>query len=751
MRALSAMLSLSYGFLIGWIRSLPEVSAECKCSISPICEQCNSTEESSVFYCFGWRTANIVDYRCTWTLKQQSAYDLFIYTKKKICKKRDLENQMKTKPFALALSNMTAYAFAVSKDRKKCISATFTGSPAKIIQCSPPTHNNVTFTRRQGSLYVAAVWHDNSVKQYYLKYWEHNSTSCKQVESQNSKDCTVGNLSSSLSYQIQIQCVASTLCPQCPWSEVISIPQEFVDAPTITDITKKLMKTGKRKVIVTWQYAHSAAVDSYNVTVQKVSGELAGVSSYTLRSTTITLILSYSAYNFSISAINKAGSSPPAYGVIEVQEDPTVWHGQFNVSVKSNRSFHLSWIKNMSWTYACYSVEWWNTGEKASYQSFYEKKPHHNVVTQNATFKPYKRYSFFLHARPNKDTCNLKNMNNTEMTYGRAQAYLLEETPLAAPGNISVSNVTQSSCVLTWHPVAEEDLRGFLLGYIIYYVDTQDTSEKNITVDPHVNSYELQNLQSRNQYHVQLSAYTAAGVGKRSDYISCKTNLDAVALGGMLAAVIVGILILLLSVHLCCRLLQRSKNLLWPSIPNPCNSNAVQKIEGDQELEMPLYKLDLEETEEHVTVVEVKKDACCSRALILQNCVEDTFIPATAATEDTEASLTNSISADTFTTDNDEKKNPALIPAAHPSSAGDRDNSNARASDCVSTAAAEPVMAFVSDYTTMELFQQIAKAGLQDPSSTAGSSGTASSNPGQDYIRQALTYGEDMQQERCFR
>lgn len=28
----------------------------------------------------------------------------------------------------------------------------------------------------------------------------------------------------------------------------------------------------------------------------------------------------------------------------------------------------------------------------------------------------------------------------------------------------------------------------------------------------------------------------------------------------------------------------RSKNMLWPSIPNPCNSNAVQKIEGGQDL-----------------------------------------------------------------------------------------------------------------------------------------------------------------------
>ncbi|XP_072549102.1 interleukin-6 receptor subunit beta isoform X2 [Salminus brasiliensis] len=764
MRARAAVLRLSYGVLLGWIWTLPEASAvfDCRCKNLDICQQqCNSTKEFSAFYCFGRRTTQILDYRCTWSLrKQYSSYNLHIFTQhsgRKPCNQRQLENQsMKTKPFVIESANMTAYAFAVSEDQKNCIFAKFTGSLLKMIHCGPPDKSNVIFTRRHGNLSVTAEWHDNSVKHFYLKYREQNSTLWKEVKSQNSKDCILGNLNSSLSYEIQIQCVVTTDCPQCPLSEVISIPQEFVDTPTITKIILEPFQTGQRKVIVVWQYVHSEAVEGYNITVWKPSGELAGVSSYILRSPTITLILCYSAYNINISAFNRAGASPPAYGVVEVQEDLHAWHGQFNVDVKSPESFNLSWYKNVSLKYACYSVEWWATGEKTSYKSFFKKKEQHDVTTQNGTFKPYKKYHFFLHARPDKDTCNLKNMNNSEWTYGRAQAYLLEGTPHAAPGNLSISNITQSSCVLTWLPVAEEDLRGFLRGYIIYYVDTLDTSEKNITVDPHVNSYELKNLQSRRMYHVQLSAYTAAGEGRRSDFMTLKTNPDAVAIGGMLAAVIVGIVVLLLAVHLCCRLLQRSKNLLWPSIPNPCNSNAVQKIEGGHELMMePLYKQNLEETEEHVTVVEVKKDACCSRALISQDYVEDTLIPVAAAAEDNGTSLTNSISADAFSIDSEEKDS-APVPPVDTDSTENRDNSmadssNAIATDCVSTAAAKPAMVFVSDYTTMELFQQIAKAGLQDPSSQAGSSETAPSNPGQDYIRQALTYAEDMQHERCFR
>lgn len=39
----------------------------------------------------------------------------------------------------------------------------------------------------------------------------------------------------------------------------------------------------------------------------------------------------------------------------------------------------------------------------------------------------------------------------------------------------------------------------------------------DITVNPNINSYELLNLQSGSIYCVQLSAYTAAGEGKRSE------------------------------------------------------------------------------------------------------------------------------------------------------------------------------------------------------------------------------------------
>ncbi|XP_036436138.1 interleukin-31 receptor subunit alpha isoform X2 [Colossoma macropomum] len=769
MRARAAVLSLSYAFLLRWIwsaQTLQKASAVCTCKNLTICEQsCNATEEIHDFICFGQRIApDIVDYKCIWNLKPYSTYKL--YTQQS-CKQREMENQsMISKSFALTKLNMTAYAIAVSEDRKRCTIAKFTGFPSQMIRCDPPNENNVRFKRNQGYLSVTAEWGDKSVKQYYVKYREQNSTLWKQVQSQNTRDCIVGNLTSYMSYEMHIQCVVTTECPQCPLSEVISVPQEFVDAPTIKEINEKPFKTGQRIVIMEWQYVHSEAVENYNVTISKASGELAGVSSYILKTPTMKLILCYSAYIISINAFNRAGLSPPVYRFIEAKENQSALDETFNVNVKSNNSFRLSWNKKLSREYACYSVEWWGSGEKISYESFFVKKPYHDIKTKNVTFQPYKRYHFFLHARPDKDTCNLKNINDSEQTYGRAHAYLLEGIPLTAPGNVSVSNVTQSSFVLTWSPVAEEDLCGFLQGYIIYYGDALGNIKKNITVDPHMNSYKLINLQSRNEYHVQLSAYTAAGQGKRSALTYIKTNPDAIAIGGMLAGVVVGIIALLLAVHVCCRLLHRSKNLLWPSIPNPCNSNAVQKIEGGQELEMfePLYRQNLEETEEHVSVVEVKKDACCSSklAFISQDCKKATLTPVTVAEDTltpqspTHLSTTDSVSAEAILTDSN-KNDSALVPPINTSDSSEDstantmvDTSNTRAIDCVPTTVAKPAVVFVSDYTTMELFQQISKAGDQDPPSQTGNSDTVPSNSGQDYIRQALSFAENSQHERCF-
>lgn len=45
--------------------------------------------------------------------------------------------------------------------------------------------------------------------------------------------------------------------------------------------------------------------------------------------------------------------------------------------------------------------------------------------------------------------------------------------PDVAPANVSIHNVTLDSAVLQWSAIPQEDARGFMLGYIIYYSEYQ--------------------------------------------------------------------------------------------------------------------------------------------------------------------------------------------------------------------------------------------------------------------------------------
>lgn len=71
-----------------------------------------------------------------------------------------------------------------------------------------------------------------------------------------------------------------------------------------------------------FQYAHSQEVEHYIMTIQKASGEPSEESSYVIKAQTVTLVLCYSAYKLSITALNKAGPSPAAHLDINAMEDP---------------------------------------------------------------------------------------------------------------------------------------------------------------------------------------------------------------------------------------------------------------------------------------------------------------------------------------------------------------------------------------------------------------------------------------------
>ncbi|XP_051533155.1 uncharacterized protein LOC127428674 isoform X2 [Myxocyprinus asiaticus] len=683
MRKCSAALYFTLGFVCLFTTTPRVVTGNCDLKdLGLLKTKCNNTEGVRDFTCFiKYRRTNR-EYICEWKHGRDNSMSYTLYTHQRSWKcmtvnqKSRIKNSIVTSDgfYVISRYNMTAHVTATSKDHKSCTYKEFSGTPSQMALCGPPS--KVAFKRRSGHLFVEADWGDESryIKQFSVVFREFNTTWWNEQMSKNNRECVVRNLTSSLSYEMQIWCVTTSECPQCPLSEVITVPQELTDAPSIRygiqdHVQDHFLSAGQRRVIVKWEFANSDAVNVYIVTVRKVSGERSNQDSYTTKDLSLTLVLSYSTYNISVRALNSAGSSPAARIAIEHMD---VWR----------------------------------------------------------VFQPYVRYYFFLHIRPDPDTCNMKNVNNSEKTYSTAQAYLLEGSPISAPGNVSILNITQHSSVITWNPVSAEDLRGFLLGYNISY--TEYNTETFIIVDPSLNSYELLKLKSNSAYQIQLSAFTAAGEGERSDPKPFVTNPPAfTALNIIIAAVIVAIVILLLAVHLSCRFLHRAKKLLWPSIPNPGHSNAVQKINIGHELDIlePLNRQKLVESEgcdtSTVCVIESKKEvsplscpptspaAVKPTLLILSEDEANTPILEETIPPDTPTLAPNktSVSTEIFPMDLNEKDSTLSafidneITSPESKDTGDI-ISNISGTNFVPAAFGKPDMVFMSDYTPMEFFQQ---------------------------------------------
>lgn len=75
---------------------------------------------------------------------------------------------------------------------------------------------------------------------------------------------------------------------------------------------------------------------------------------------------------------------------------------------------------------------------------------------------------------------------------------LLFKAPKSSPENITFTNVTLDSAVLQWSPIPEEDLQGFLQGFIIRYakynhkeITTMEKSKANFFFVPCVKFFAI--------------------------------------------------------------------------------------------------------------------------------------------------------------------------------------------------------------------------------------------------------------------
>ncbi|KAM8742846.1 interleukin-6 receptor subunit beta [Acanthopagrus schlegelii] len=614
--------------------------------------------------------------------------------------------------------NMTVEVYENSESAN-CTKAVFRGSPKKLWRCGPP--HNASFSRHSGRLAVDVSWPQGDrkyIQDYDIRYKAADSLLWSESRSQNREKCTVEHVNTSLVYTVQIKCVTTSKCSQCLWSDSYTVPSELMTQPVIVSLKDEDFagSKGRRLITLTWRFSAKELHDGYRVTVRKASGEATPEQINTTQPE-ITLILSYSAYHFNISAVNNASTSPGVTYIIPQREDePATRAGMLNVTVHSNTSFTIYWEDNLIKKYVCYSAEWMKKGHKSAHMSFFQDANNYKTISPlPEPLEPYVRYSITLHTRPNKDTCNMKRINNSESTYGSTQFYFIEGSPVSAP-NISNHNVTLNSALLQWTSIPEEDIQGFLLGYIIHYTEFQNwgaRTERNITVDPEINSYELSDLKSGTAYEVQISGFTRAGEGVRSKESLFKTtpkdsNLGFIAVFAVLA-------IVLFCGH---PIIKRTKVILWPSIPNPRNSNAMQKIEGNCELELlqSLKTLQVEEWDTNSLQIVEKEDVLPASTLT-------SMLPHLHSSEDEEDS--EDMSCEWFQRDSEDPSDD-IFP----------DDSTELVSEIERTDLRTPTQAFPTGYTTMEMFQQ----GMPQPVSTPVTQDTEPEEADLTAVKSSLDY-----------
>ncbi|PWA26669.1 hypothetical protein CCH79_00001150 [Gambusia affinis] len=480
--------------------------------------------------------------------------------------------------------NFTVEVIESSAGEANCTKAVFSGSKKTLKRsCGPPS--KVLPTRTPGALQVNVTWlKEDGNNRISVRYRALGSRSWNEtVESQLPNAAMVEKLTPSLVYVVQIQCVTTAECSQCPWSENYYVPSELTTQPIIvsTKYADIMQKTGCRLISITWKFPVKDLYDGYRVTVWKESGE-PPQEQLTTSEPEIRLILSYSAYRLNISAYNNASVSPAATHVIPQH---SFGDGRLNATVHNSTAFTIHWRADRVRKYVCYVVEWMKKGHSGWYQSFFEDTEASKTVSSlSEHLEPYTRYRVTLHLRPNKNTCNMKHINNSESTYGSTEFYHTEGSPVSAPANVSFHNVTLNSATLQWSHIPEEDLRGFLLGYIIYYTEhhyREASTAHNVTVDPGSTSFHLEALKSGTAYQVQICGFTSEGEGIRSNPSVFKTDQKVnFSIRGAIAAFVVVASLLAFGSPV----IKRAKAILWPRLPNPGHSNAVRKIESPGQL-----------------------------------------------------------------------------------------------------------------------------------------------------------------------
>ncbi|XP_059830395.1 interleukin-6 receptor subunit beta isoform X2 [Hypanus sabinus] len=409
-------------------------------------------------------------------------------------------------------------------------------------------------------------------------------------------------------YDFRVRCkIMATSSIWSAWSKMYHVPPDLNKPEIYLLVTKPSLETGKRLVHLRWKKSDDTFNASkygntkYNITVgrlplnsvNKNKSDAANNGEYYLN-------VSHAAFKVEIKAFNSA-----SFSTSEIDIAPYVQmelRNKINATLLGKDSIFISWNSKETKKIR-YVVDWGPVigNETHIVQSKVTRNLHN--YTLKGQFNPKQRYRIMLHKRPVK----WKQPVTSEVTVGIVDVYTVEGTPSVGPTNVKVISVQKYSATIRWDHIPEDKCQGFLQGYKIFYFSKNVTnSSKVVSVNSSTTNYTLRGLLQKTFYTIEISGFTKAGEGAKSqsEIFQTKDSGDD-ALAAIAVLVCVAIIVFVFLVTWICSVLVKSiKKKFWPAIPNPGNSNAIQIIERVSSLP----HLDSESSEQNSNLLDIKRE-----------------------------------------------------------------------------------------------------------------------------------------------
>ncbi|KAM5257770.1 oncostatin-M-specific receptor subunit beta isoform 2-T6 [Hipposideros larvatus] len=356
------------------------------------------------------------------------------------------------------------------------------------------------------------------------------------------------------------------------------------EAPDIWRNVKSML--GSRTVTLFWKPLSKAQAHGkilfYNVVIENLdkssSVKLLSIPA-PANGTELTLDQKCS-YQIHVTANNSAGASPAS--VIGISRDSG------NKKVEERRiqgtkdGFSLSW-KPQSGDVIGYVVDWCDYPQDPSCPLQWKNLGPNttSTVISSDAFRPGVRYNFRIYEI------------STEKI-----AYLLEKktgySQELAPSNnpqVTISNLTSHSFILSWKDYSTDSQSGFIQGYYVYLKHTAEQChpgfEKAVLSDDSVcckynidnaeqKTFVVENVQPESFYEFLVTSYTSVGEGLHDTFT--KVTIPDEYSHVLIRIIVPMIFCLVLFMVVCYLMSQWMKDKCYPDIPDPYKSSVLSLI-----------------------------------------------------------------------------------------------------------------------------------------------------------------------------